>query len=692
MRIAWLVPLIALACADPSRPSSNVAAPTPPGPPGPPTSAPPAAGPVTVKRVVIAATRPSGTVITTTAPDGAIRIEVAVLQNGRGPKVDATLRLAADGTIASLVATGQHEFGAKADERFTREGAVARWKSEEEAGERALAGPAFYVPISAVPVEGLLVQAALAAGGKLALLPAGAATIERLGEITVTAGGQSRRLTGYAISGLAFTPQFTWMNADGSWFGSAGAWRSHVPEGWEAAVPPLIAQQDAFARERDRRIAAAHAHRPPPAGLAYTNARVLDVARGRWLANHTVVVAGDTIRAVGPTGKIAIPAGAEVVDLAGRALVPGLIDMHGHLGASDGVLAIASGVTTMRDVGNDPDQIDDYKRRFDDGAAVGPHVVRFGFIEGRNEKAAASKVTAETAFEAKAAVALFAGRGYEGVKIYNSVKPELVPVIAEAAHARGLQVTGHIPVHMFAHEAVKAGYDGIEHVNMLFLNFFAKRETDTRDTTRFTLVGDHAASLDLRGKPVRDFFELLRKRRTVITPTLAAFEDLFVGEQGKITPGLEDVAARLPVMPRRWFLTGGLPTSSAEHRARYHGAYDRLLAMVKALHDAKIPIVLGTDHIAGLMLHHEMALFARAGIPPAEVLRIATIGAARALRADTKIGTIAPGRRADLAVIDGDPLADLRAIRAVVSTMRAGVVYPSAPLYEAVGVRPFAAK
>ena len=156
--------------------------------------------------------------------------------------------------------------------------------------------------------------------------------------------------------------------------------------------------------------------------------------------------------------------------------------MHAHLGDADGVLDIASGVTTVRDVGNDPDKLDDFKKRFDDGTAVGPHVYRFGFIEGRNEKAASSKVTAETEDEAKAAVEFFAKRGYDGIKIYNSMKPELVPLLAKEAHARGMVVTGHIPVHMLANEAVRAGYDGIEHVNMLFLNFFADHDTDTRDT------------------------------------------------------------------------------------------------------------------------------------------------------------------------------------------------------------------
>src|SRR5207237_10705780 len=189
-------------------------------------------------------------------------------------------------------------------------------------------------------------------------------------------------------------------------------------------------------------------------------------------------------------------------------------------GEAAGVLTVASGVTTARDVGNDPDKLDDYKKRYDEGTAVGPHVVRFGFIEGRGEKAASSKVTAETEAEAKAAVETYAKRGYEGIKIYNSMKPELVPLLAKEAHARGMMVTGHVPVHMLANEAVRAGYDGIEHINMLFLNFLADHDTDTRTPTRFTLVGDKAASLDLKSKPVTEFLALLRERRTVVDPTV----------------------------------------------------------------------------------------------------------------------------------------------------------------------------
>jgi imidazolonepropionase-like amidohydrolase len=661
------------------------AAPLPPEPAPAPAPAPPPAAPTTVKRVIVSLGRPSGTSVITTAGDGTITTALDVLENGRGPHVDATVRLAPDGTIATLAAKGHHTFGATFDAHFSHEGGHASWKSTEETAERDTTGAAFYVPIAEIPeVQGWLVRAALAHGGSIALLPAGTARVEKTGDVEVTGKAGKRTVTGYAILGLYIEPVQTWMNPDGTWFGFVSEWFSVVPEGWEDAIDPLVKKTLELVHARDARLVKQLAHQPPAAGLAYTHARVLDVERGRWLPDQTVVIVGDKITAVGKAAKV--PAGAEVVDLAGKALVPGLIDMHAHLGDSDGLLNIASGVTSARDVGNDPDKLDDYKQRFDTAAAIGPRVFRFGFIEGRNEKAASSKITAETVEEAKAGVKFFVDRHYDGIKIYNSMKPELVPVIAAEAHKAGLQVTGHIPVHMLANEAVRAGYDGIEHLNMLFLNFFATHDTDTRDTTRFSLVGDKAADFDLASPPVKAFIKLLLDHKTVVDPTVNAFEDLLVAEQGKILPGLEATIARLPVQTQRGYLTGGLPLDAEKH-ARYVKSFDKMLALIKVLYDAKVRLVLGTDALAGLWMHHELALFSRAGVPNAAILRMATVDSARYLRR-ADLGTIAPGKLADLVVIDGDPVARIADLGKTVATVRGGTVYATQPIYAELGIAP----
>ena len=647
---------------------------------------PPEAKQVVTKRSVVSLGRKSGTNVTTVDPDGTIKVALDVLENGRGPHTDATLKLDADGAIATLVATGHHTMGTPVDERFTRTGDHGEWTSKEEHGS-ADVPHSFFLPLCDLPdALGWLSVAAIKAGGTIPLLPSGSAKIDKTITADVTSKtGETRKIQGYSITGLDLTPTHVWMNEDGTWFGYISSWWSVVPEGFEGIVDEIVEKQTQLDRARDKALADKMAHKAPAAGVAFTHARVLDVERGAWLKDQTVVVVGDTIQSVGAAASAKIPKDAEVIDLAGKAIVPGLWDMHSHLSDADGVMDVASGVTTARDVGNDPDKLDDWKKRFDDGSAVGPHVIRFGFIEGRGEKAASSKVTAENETEAKAAVEIYKKRGYDGIKIYNSMKPELVPILTKEAHAQGLMVTGHIPVHMLANEAVRAGYDGIEHVNMLFLNFFADHDTDTRTTTRFTLVGDKAAAFDLKSKAVTDFVQLLKEHHTVITPTLDAFEDLLTGEQGKVIAGMEPLVARLPVQTQRAFLTGGLPIDG-EKRATYRASYEKLLALVKLLHDAHITLTAGTDNLPGLMLHHELALFVRAGLTPADAIKIDTIDAARAMKMDRKSGSISPGKMADLVVVDGDPVAKIDDIVKVVQTMRGGVLFASAPLYAAVGV------
>ncbi len=691
-RSLLLAPVLAVALSaacggEPPLPAQPPA-PTPSAPVAADTPATPPAQPVTVRRVLVMEARPSGSSVATTAPDGTMTIAFDMHANGRGPHVDATVHLSPDGTLASFDAHGHHEVGAPLEESFATDGGHARWKSREETGDKATPAAAFYMPVAELPdTIGLLSQALLRAGGTLPLLPDGQAHIEKVGEATVTAAGVSKHLTAYDLTGFTLVPVHTWMQDDGSWFGFVDPGFSVVPEGWEGVIEPLSTQQLQMDRDRDRHNAQTLAHKPAAAGLAFTHARVLDIERGRWLPDQTVVVVGDTIQSVGPSKGAKIPAGAETVDLGGKALMPGLWDMHAHLSPPDGALNIGCGITTARDVGNDPDRLDDFKQRFDEGSAIGPHVLRAGFIEGRGPDAAPSKVTAETPDEAKAAVELYAKRGYEMIKIYNSIKPELIPVITKAAHDHGMTVTGHIPVHVLANEAVRAGYDGIEHVNMLFLNFLATHDTDTRTPLRFSLVGEGAAGLDLKSKPVQDFFALLRQHHTVIDPTLDTFESLYVADQGKVAAGTEWLVARLPVQERRRFLTGGLPHEANDGKGDlYARSWGKMVSMVKALRDAKVTTVVGTDETAGLMLDHELELFVKSGLSPLEALQDATIVPARAMKLEKKSGSIAAGKAADLVVVDGDPLANVGDVQKVVTTVRGGVVYPAKDVLATVGV------
>jgi imidazolonepropionase-like amidohydrolase len=282
-------------------------------------------------------------------------------------------------------------------------------------------------------------------------------------------------------------------------------------------------------------------------------------------------------------------------------------------------------------------------------------------------------------------VARYAALGYEQIKVYNSVDPKLVPAIVAEAHGRGLRVSGHIPYGMLAEQAVRQGFDEIQHANFLFLNFLPG--VDTRTPARLSAVAEHAAELDLASEPVRAFLRLLKERHTVVDPTVTFYEDKFTGRPGQVSPSLAAVAGRLPYPVRRGLLGGNLPVPPGMDQ-RFRDSFRALLAMVHALHDAGITLVAGTDGLAGFTLHRELEHYVEAGIPAPEALKIATLGAARVMKHDQDLGTVAAGKLADFILVDGDPTRHIGDLRRVVLTVKDGVVYNTAELWRAVGVKP----
>jgi len=382
-----------------------------------------------------------------------------------------------------------------------------------------------------------------------------------------------------------------------------------------------------------------------------------------------------------------VSAGAQVIDAHGRTLLPGLWDMHVHLTGTDGIVDLASGITTVRDLGNQVEDLIARTHRFDAGTEVGPRVVRAGLIDGRGPLAAPIGLFADTPDEARAAVDKYAELGYVQIKIYSSLKPALVPVIVEAAHAHGLRVSGHVPNGMNAADAVVAGFDELQHANFLFLRFVADPDDDTRSPLRFTRVAERGAGLDLDGKDVQAFLDLLRDHHTVLDPTLIAFEGMLVSDPGELEPALAPYVDQLPVAIVRGARGGGLPAPDGK-RATFRASFAALLKMIKRAWDRGIPIVAGTDDVAGLTLARELELYVKAGIPAPDVLALATIGAARVMKQDQESGSIAVGKHADLVLVDGDPTRDIGAVRNTDLVICRGRLYDPAALYGSVGMRP----
>jgi imidazolonepropionase-like amidohydrolase len=240
---------------------------------------------------------------------------------------------------------------------------------------------------------------------------------------------------------------------------------------------------------------------------------------------------------------------------------------------------------------------------------------------------------------------------------------------------------------MIAEDAVNAGYDEIQHVNFLMLDVLATREDDTRTPFRFTRVGERAADLDLDDPRVKALLDLLAKKHTVIDPTLTVFESMFTQGPTNPDPSLLPLLPRLPPQVRRGAYTGAYPMPEGM-APKFKASFERCRQLVKRAYDRKITIVAGTDGLPGFTLHRELENYVEAGIPNAEVLAIATLGAAKVMRVDKTTGSIAPGKDADLVIVDGDPLSNMRDVRNVVTVVKGGTVVDAGAALRALSVAP----
>ena len=635
--------------------------------------------------------RVSGEHITRIADDGSIATEFSYRDNGRGPDYKERLKLAGDGTLQRFAITGKSTFGSLVDERFERKGDRAEWAGKVDHGSMKVAGKALYVPIeSTIEVTGVTLRALIhESTSKLPGIPGGELSIIKLTDTTVSNGKESRALTLYAVRGADLEPNYVWMTADGERAFAAifPGFAQLILKGWEAQAAGLeqmqLEAQGAYQRDiakRDR-----HELAQP---VLIKNARVFDSEHAVLGAVQDVYVNRGRIGAVYPAGSPSRSPGT-VIDAKGRTLLPGLIDMHAHVSPGDYLLNLAAGVTTVRDMGNDNTTLSEAIGRLDRHESIGPHVVPAGFIEGKSQFNASGGILVDSLDGARQAVDFYAQRGYPQIKIYNSFKPEWVKDTAAYAHQRGLRVSGHIPAFMKAEDAVKDGYDEIQHINQVLLNFYVKPDTDTRSLQRFTLIAENANSLDLDAQPFQNLIKLFVAHKTVLDPTLTAFEAQFTQMPGELNPSLAPIADHLPITLHR-----GLYKSESEitkqMAPRWRASYAKMLEAVARFHRAGIQIVSGTDAVAGFAFQRELELYVKAGIPANEVLRIATWNGATYARVLGDRGSIDRGKRADLILIDGDPTQDISSIRNVALVLQDGDAYYPAELYGELGVKPFA--
>lgn len=618
----------------------------------------------------------------------AAKAEYSYNDRGRGEHIVATWKLDAAGVPIEYSGTGNDYMKAPVSEKFSLANGRARWSNRTEHGEQALTGEAFFVPLNAPPeLFGVLARALLKAPDhRLALLPAGAAHIEAAGDVDVSAGSGKKALTQYRIVGLSFSPVPIWLDHDGNTAAQVSSWFTVIAAGYHDAVAQLQAAQDATDSAWSARVAREMTHVPDGA-LAIRNARLFDPRDLSVTPGMSVLIEGEHIARVVADADLKLPAGAEVIDAHGRFLMPGLWDNHQHFGDNDGALDLANGVTSARDMANDTDGFLKRVERFDNGGELGPRVIKAGIIDGTGQFAGPTKMRVDTADEAIKDVDWYADHGYAQIKIYSSVKPELMPVIAEHAHARGLRVSGHVPAFMSARMFVDGGADEIQHLNFIVLNFLFDTVKETRNRDRFIKVAEHAREFAPDKPQVKEFIGFLKAHHTVLDPTMGIFEGLLSGDPAAVTPGLENIAPRFPPQVRRNMLSGALEPP-ADQKAAYAEAFPAMLHLLKALYDAGVTIIPGTDSLSGYMLHHELEVYARAGITPAEVLRSATWTSAQVMGVEGNRGAVAAGKYADMILIDGDPTRDIADIDKIDTVIKGGKVYDPMKIEAALGILP----
>jgi hypothetical protein len=653
----------------------------------------PVASPAATTRYsVVISGHTSGSQTTEAAADGTVRVHLSFRDNGRGPDLDEEFAVAEDGTFSRYRARGTSTFGAPIDDSFERRGDRATWQSLADQGTTTLAAPAVYVPTEIWPeVTARLARAALRRpNGRVAALPAGELTVAKLRDERLQRDGRIQDVSLYALSGLDIGPYYVWLTAEPEqrlFAVTIPSWWC-IEAGWEADGPALQKAQLEASGAQHKDLASRLRHVLPDP-ILIRNVRVFDSEHAALGPAQDVFVHRGRIAAVYAAGTVSQAPGT-AFDGGGRVLLPALFDMHDHEWSWNAVQQIAGGVTTARDMGNDNDYLDLLIQRFERGEAVGPRIVPAGFIEGESEYSSRLGFVVSDLDGVKRAIDWYAQRGYPQIKIYNSFQPQWVPEATAHAHQRGLRVSGHIPAFMRAEDAVREGFDEIQHINQVMLSFFVKPDTDTRTLARFYILAEHARELDLDSPAVRNFIALLRGRQTVIDPTLAVFESPFTQIQGEPNPTYQMIAEHLPIVMQRSLRTNSMKVTP-DNVAGYRASYAKMVDMVGRLYRAGVPLVAGTDNVAGFTLHRELELYVAAGIPPAEALRIATWNGAKYTRTLDRLGSIAPGKLADLIVLDGDPTQDITAIRRIVLVMKEGVVYYPEEIHAATGIKPFAA-
>lgn len=620
--------------------------------------------------------------------DNQLAIDFDYKQNGRGPTMAEEITLDENGFPVDWTITGTTTFGSSVDEFFRITDGVARWQDATGTGEAAVDGMRFYInQDGSIYSAGLLAQVLLADDDRrMDVFPAGEATIVERGAMAFDGADGKRDVTAYEILGLSYNPQLVMLDQDGRFFATASPRFSMVREGYEAADEELRDYAEQLSTERFVEIQSEVAH-DYDAPVRIRNVRVFDPERLALTEPMDVLVYGDRVASVQATGG-PLTEGEIVIDGEGGTLVPGMYEMHGHIGQGNALLNVAAGVTSVRDTGNENAVLEDLVNRINDGVIAGPRITRSCFIEGKSEFSAATGETVATLEEALYMVRWCGVRDFHQVKLYNSMKPEWAETLVDEAHRLGMRVAGHVPAFSTANAMIEAGFDEITHANQLMLGWVLEDGEDTRTLFRFKAM-KRFPSLEPGGEEVQYTISRMVERNVAHDPTIAIHEHGLTAVNGEPAPMARKIIDHLPTNEQRSMKKQLFGAESEEERAEYVAAFDFILDVLSRLHGRGVMLLPGTDLGGGIAYHRELELFEQIGLTPAEVLRRASYDMAVYLDQDEDLGSIGKGKYADFFLVPGDPTEDLDELRRIRMVVSDGVVYFPTEIYPWFGIRPF---
>jgi hypothetical protein len=563
---------------------------------------------------------------------------------------------------------------------------IERWSSQADKGEVPAPHARLYVGNDASPwMLGLYARALLKAPGhSLEALPAGTLHLEKIRSMTV----DGVPLDAYYLSGIELTPQILLLDHKGGLFAVLSD-DTVVRQGYEKDYSALRELGETLDMERLRALQPQLAHRYETP-VRIRNVRVFDPHTLAMSEPKSVVIYRGFVTTV-EAADAPVPDGETVIDGQGGSLVAGLHDMHAHDYLWSGPLNLAAGVLTVRDLGNVNAKLQELKEGIDRGEIPGPHIIPSGFLEGRSPYSARFGIIPETLEDGLKAVHWYADRGYNQIKIYNSMTPEWVAPLSAEARKLGLRTVGHVPAFATPDQMIESGYDEVTHINQLMLGWLLKPGEDTRTPLRLTALS-RAADLDLGQENVRHTIDLMKSHQVGLDTTLSIVEQLMESRAGKVPDNAAAYLDHMPIGYLRYHKRSYVSFKDSAEEARYDTAFAKVLDTVSLLHREGIKLWPGTDNNIGFPLQRELELYVKAGLSPAEVLRIASYDCDAYLGRDQENGSIERGKRADFFLVPGDPTQDIAALHQVRLVMQNGVVYYPDEIYRLYGIRPFASQ